>query len=90
LKEGQETRLEDNVKVFVNAVVLPGVTVGARSVVGAGAVVGKDVPPNVIVLGNPARVVGHLDDEADQRGEPTHSQPVREEASQSVADKAPV
>jgi len=57
LKEGQETVLEDNVKVFVNAVVLPGVRIGRNSIVGAGAVVGKDVPANVVVMGNPARVV---------------------------------
>ena len=55
--EGQETRIEDSVTIFVNAVVLPGVTVGKNSVVGAGAVVTKDVPPNVTVMGNPARVV---------------------------------
>jgi len=60
LKDGQETVLEDNVKVFVNAVVLPGVRIGRNSVVGAGAVVGKDVPANVVVMGNPARVVEHM------------------------------
>lgn len=59
-KAGQETRLEDNVKVYVNAVVLPGTTVGENSIVGAGAVVTKDIPPNVVVMGNPARVVQHL------------------------------
>jgi len=62
LKEGQETALEDNVRVFVNAVVLPGVRVGRNSVVGAGAVVARDVPPNVLVMGNPARVVKNLEE----------------------------
>ena len=57
LEAGQETRLEDNVTVFVNAVVHPGVTVGKNSIVAAGAVVTKDVPPDVVVMGNPARVV---------------------------------
>jgi len=61
-KEGQVTRLEDNVKVYVNAVVMAGVTVGRNSIVGAGAVIGRDVPPNVTVMGNPARVVKHLED----------------------------
>jgi len=65
LKEGEETRLEDNVIVFVNAVVLPGVTVGANSIVGAGAVVARDVPPHALVMGNPARVVQYL-----ENGEP--------------------
>jgi len=59
--EGQETKLEDNVTVFVNAVVLPGVTVGKNSIVGAGSVVTADVPPNVIVMGNPARVIAKVE-----------------------------
>jgi acetyltransferase-like isoleucine patch superfamily enzyme len=37
------------------AVLLPGVTIGARAVVGAGAIVTRDVPPDTIVVGNPAR-----------------------------------
>jgi acetyltransferase-like isoleucine patch superfamily enzyme len=53
----KETRIEDNVLVFVNAVIFPGVTVGKNSIVSAGAVVTKDVPPNVTVMGNPARVI---------------------------------
>ena len=61
LKEQQETRLEDRVRVYVNAVVMPGVRIGKNSIVGAGAVVTKDVPPNVVVMGNPARVVKHLE-----------------------------
>jgi acetyltransferase-like isoleucine patch superfamily enzyme len=42
------------------AMILKGVTVGARSVVGAGAVVVKNVPSDVVVAGNPARIVKHL------------------------------
>jgi maltose O-acetyltransferase len=57
LGPGQQTRLEDNVTVFVNSIVLPGVTVGKNSIVAAGAVVTRDVPPDVVVMGNPARVV---------------------------------
>lgn len=67
LKEGQETVIEDNVRIFVNAVILPGVKVGKNSIVGAGAVVMKDVPPNVAVLGNPARVIQHLDKSNDRK-----------------------
>jgi acetyltransferase-like isoleucine patch superfamily enzyme len=63
LKEGQETALEDNVKIFVNAVVMPGVRVGKNSIVGAGAVVSRDVPPNALVMGNPARVVKRLEEQ---------------------------
>ena len=44
-----------------SAIVCKGVTIGENSIVGAGAVVTKDVPPNVIVAGNPARIVKKLD-----------------------------
>jgi len=44
--------------VGVRAIVLPGVSIGPRAVVGAGAVVAKDVPANSIVAGNPARIIG--------------------------------
>jgi acetyltransferase-like isoleucine patch superfamily enzyme len=44
-----------------NATVLPGVSIGRNAMVGAGAVVTKDVPANAIVVGNPARIVGYVD-----------------------------
>lgn len=53
----------DNVWIGGGAIVLPGVTIGDNSVIGAGAVVTKDVPANVVVVGNPARVIKHLDAE---------------------------
>ena len=43
--------------VGARAVVLPGVTIGENAVVGAGSVVTKDVPPNTVVVGNPARPI---------------------------------
>jgi acetyltransferase-like isoleucine patch superfamily enzyme len=49
--------LDDGVWIGANAIVLAGVTIGRGAVVGAGAVVTKDVPPNTIVAGNPARVM---------------------------------
>jgi acetyltransferase-like isoleucine patch superfamily enzyme len=42
------------------AVILPGVTIGAFAMVGAGSVVTRDVPPHALVVGNPARVVGRV------------------------------
>ena len=42
------------------ALILPGVTIGARAVIGAGSVVTKDVPAGVLAVGNPCRVVRNL------------------------------
>ena len=44
------------------AIVLPGVTIGDRAVVGAGSVVTRDVPADVVVAGNPARVIRSLEE----------------------------
>ena len=52
--------IEDNVWIGMNAVILKGVTIGENSIVAAGSVVSKSVPPNVVVAGNPAVIVKHL------------------------------
>ena len=52
--------IEDGAWVRVGAIIVPGVTVGRGSIVAAGAVVLKDVPPNTYVEGNPAQVVRQL------------------------------
>jgi acetyltransferase-like isoleucine patch superfamily enzyme len=52
--------IEDDVWIGANAVVLPGVTVGTHSVVAAGAVVSRDVPPYSLVAGVPAKVIKKL------------------------------
>jgi acetyltransferase-like isoleucine patch superfamily enzyme len=49
--------IERDVMIAVNAVVLPGVRLGEGCIVGAGAVVTRDVPPRVVVTGVPARIV---------------------------------
>lgn len=68
LEAAEPVTIGDNVWLGGGVIVLPGVTIGANTVVGAGAVVTKDLPANVVALGNPARVVRHLEDGA---GEPT-------------------
>jgi UDP-3-O-[3-hydroxymyristoyl] glucosamine N-acyltransferase len=52
----------DDVFIGHGAIVLPGVTIGSRVVIGAGAVVARDVPPNSVMVGSPARRVSSLDD----------------------------
>ena len=49
--------IDDDVWIGANAVILPGVTIGQHAVVAAGAVVTKDVPPNTVVGGVPAKVI---------------------------------
>ncbi|EPE4787341.1 sugar O-acetyltransferase [Vibrio vulnificus] len=49
--------IKDNVWIGANSVVLPGVTIGENSVIGAGSVVTKDIPANVVAVGNPCRVL---------------------------------
>ena len=54
----------DNVWLGSGAIVLPGVSIGANTVVGAGAVVTRTLPADVLAVGNPARVVRSLESEA--------------------------
>lgn len=60
LEAAEPITIGNNVWIGGGAIVLPGVTVGENSVIGAGAVVTRDVPANVVVVGNPARVVRDL------------------------------
>ncbi|PPF78034.1 sugar O-acetyltransferase [Pseudoclavibacter sp. Z016] len=58
---GAPITLGDNVWLGGGVIVCPGVTIGENTVVGAGAVVTKDLPANVVAVGNPARVIRSLD-----------------------------
>ncbi|MDD9157603.1 sugar O-acetyltransferase [Aliivibrio sp. S4TY2] len=50
-------KIGDNVWIGANAVILDGVTIGDRSVIGAGSVVTKDIPSDCVAVGNPCRVI---------------------------------
>ena len=57
IPESQPVLIGDNVWIGARVIILPGITIGNDAVVGAGAVVTRDVPPRTIVAGNPARVL---------------------------------
>jgi len=63
-KEGDwkliETIIEDRVAIGTSSTILAGIHIGKNSIVGAGAVVTKDVPENVVVVGNPAKIIRNL------------------------------
>jgi acetyltransferase-like isoleucine patch superfamily enzyme len=59
---GKPIAIEKNVWIAASATIIGGVTVGENSVVAAGSVVTRDVPPNTLVGGNPARVIRSIDD----------------------------
>ncbi len=61
LKEVARTVVQRGASIGANATILPGLTIGERAMVGAGSVVTRNVPPNVIVFGNPARIKGYVD-----------------------------
>ena len=58
----EKTLLKKGCSIGSGATILSNVTIGERAVVGAGAVVTRDVPPGVIVAGNPARILRKIDD----------------------------
>lgn len=57
-----QTIVKKGATIGANATILPGITIGENSMIGAGSVVTKDVPPNVLVVGNPARIIKRLEE----------------------------
>ena len=60
--ENKSVIIEDNVWIGANVMVLKGVTIGHNSIIGAGSVVTKDIPINVVAAGNPCKVIKQLDE----------------------------
>jgi acetyltransferase-like isoleucine patch superfamily enzyme len=57
----ERTLVKKGASIGSGATILSSVTIGENAIVGAGSVVTKDVPPNVIVAGNPAKILRHID-----------------------------
>lgn len=56
----KKVTIKKNAWICIGAIICPGVTIGKNSVVGAGAVVTKDVPDNTVVGGNPAKIIKYI------------------------------
>ncbi len=77
-----QTIVEAGASIGANATLLPGLRIGRGAMVGAGAVVTRDIPSNAVVVGNPARIVGYVGD----RGETTRALAATESGIASSSD----
>lgn len=66
---GRPVVIGDNVWIGINSTILPGVSIGCGTIIGANSVVTKDVPPMTVVAGNPARIIKTLKNKHYERGE---------------------
>lgn len=67
LESAHPIKVGDNVWFGGNVVVLPGIIIGNNSVIGAGSVVTKDIPDNVVAVGNPCRVIRTITENNNQQ-----------------------
>ncbi|WP_338759981.1 WxcM-like domain-containing protein [Massilia sp. METH4] len=70
------TVIRRGASIGANATILPGITIERGAMIGAGAVVTRSVPPNAIVVGNPAKIVGYVDAKAVPAEEPVRARTV--------------
>lgn len=70
-----ETLVKKGASIGAGAVILPEITIGESAMVGAGAVVTESVPAHTIVVGNPARVIGYIDQDKKKKAQPLKIQP---------------
>lgn len=65
------TSIQHGASIGAGAVIMPGITIGANAMVGAGAVVTRSVPPNAVVIGNPAKIISYVDAARTDASSPT-------------------
>lgn len=63
---GRPPVIGNNVVIGANCVLLGDINIGNNSIIGAGSIVVKDVPPNSLVVGNPGKVIKHLDENSNK------------------------
>lgn len=61
--DGAKVKFGDNVWIGAGVQIMPGVTIGSNVVIGGGSIVVKDIPSNVVAVGNPCRVIRKITDE---------------------------
>jgi acetyltransferase-like isoleucine patch superfamily enzyme len=84
LTQHPQTHVREGASIGANATILPGITIGQRAMVGAGAVVTRSVPANAVVVGNPARIIRYI--ESEPRLEPSPGGDVEREAAASAVE----
>jgi len=62
----KKTLVKKSASIGANTTILCGITIGEYAMIGAGAVVTKDVPPYALVVGNPGRIIGEVDNKGSQ------------------------
>ena len=62
MQYNRDVHIGENVWIGAGAIILPGVNIGKNSVIGAGSVVTRDIPENVIAVGNPCRVLREIEE----------------------------
>lgn len=60
LQSNAPVHIGDNCWIGAGALIMPGITIGENTVIGAGSVVTKDIPPNVVAVGNPCKVLKEI------------------------------
>ncbi len=80
--EVPKTIVRKGASLGANCTILPGLTIGAKAMVGAGSVLTHDVPPHAVVAGNPARIVGYADTDDRDRLRATRVAPPSEHAAE--------